>query len=52
MTIRGNGHYSGVDECYLEVKHNGPRCDKTCVQGFQKSETQTSWLSYRDMLEN
>ena len=30
----------------------GPRCGKTCLQGFQQSETQTSLLSYRDYLEN
>ena len=26
----------------------GPRRDKTCLQGFQQSELQTSVLSYRD----
>ena len=26
----------------------GPRRDKTCLPGFQQSETQTSLLSYRD----
>ena len=31
---------------------NGPPRDKTCLQGFLKSETQTSLLSYRDWLEN
>ena len=30
---------------------NGPRRDKTCLQGFQQSETQTSLLIYRDKLE-
>ena len=26
----------------------GPRCEKTCLLGFQQSEFQTSLLSYRD----
>ena len=30
----------------------GPRSNKTCLQGFQQSETQTSLLSYRDHVEN
>ena len=27
---------------------NGPRRDKTCLQGFRQSEIQISLLSYRD----
>ena len=30
----------------------GPRRNKTCLWGFLQSETQTSLLSYRDLLEN
>ena len=33
-------------------KKYGPHRDKTCPQGFQKSKTQTSFLSYRDKLKN
>ena len=30
----------------------GPRCEKTCLQGFCQSKIQISLLSYRDNLEN
>ena len=30
----------------------GPRLEKTCLQGFRKSDFQTSLLSYTDWLEN
>ena len=29
----------------------GPRCEKTCLRGFQQNKFQTSLLSYRDYLE-
>ena len=32
----------------LYVLENGPRREKTCLQGFQQSECQTSLFSYRD----
>ena len=31
---------------------SGPRRDKTCLRCYQRSEFQTSLLSYRDLLEN
>ena len=31
---------------------NGHRHNKTCFRGFRQSETQTSLLSYRNLLEN
>ena len=33
---------------HLIVSVYGPLCDKTCLQGFRQSETQTSLLSYRE----
>ena len=36
----------------LTVRKNGPRRDKTCLQGFRQSETKTGLLSYRDYIEN
>ena len=38
--------------CYSMSRLNGPRCEKSCLQGFRQSETQTSLLSYRGYLEN
>ena len=31
---------------------DGPQREKTCLRGFQHSETQTSLVSNRDWLEN
>ena len=30
----------------------GPFCEKTCLRGFRQSEIQTSFLNYRDNLED
>ena len=36
---------------YIQVPY-GPHPEKTFLQGFPQSETQTSLLSYRDQLES
>ena len=35
-------------EQMTDVSLDGPRCEKTYLQGFRRSEIQTSLLSYRD----
>ena len=42
-----------IDKLKMECSIvDGPQHDKTCLQSFRESETQTNLLSYREKLEN
>ena len=42
----------GISQCMRKPSIDGPRRDKTCLQGFRLTEIQSSLLNHRDYLES
>ena len=40
------------DKITIDTLVFAPRHEKTCLRGFRQSEIQTSFLGYRDQIEN